>query len=163
MGIRMLFVQPLTPELQPTGRRIICTDCTGAGHGRAGLLGPRQRGELPVSTRRAAHRYDHRRDCRFGASAASRPRRRAAPETQAQGRKVMLIARVVGELVATQKHPSHEGRKLLLVQPLNLDGSNRGDAVVALDAVDAGVGDKVLIATEGFSAMTSVGRPQLTD
>ena len=72
----------------------------------------------------------------------------------------MLIARVIGELVATQKHPSHEGRKLLLVQPLNLDGSNRGDAVVALDSVDAGVGDRVLLATEGFSAMTSVGRPQ---
>ncbi len=71
----------------------------------------------------------------------------------------MLIARVVGELVATQKHPSHEGRKLLLVQPLNLDGSHRGDAVVALDAVDAGIGDRVLLATEGFSAMTSVGRP----
>jgi microcompartment protein CcmK/EutM len=72
----------------------------------------------------------------------------------------MLIARVVGELVATQKHPSHEGRKLLLVQPLNLDGSDRGDAIVALDAVDAGIGDRVLIATEGFSAMTAVGRPQ---
>ena len=71
----------------------------------------------------------------------------------------MLIARVIGELVATQKHPSHEGRKLLLVQPLNLDDTDRGDAVVALDAVDAGVGDKVLLATEGFSAMTSVGRP----
>jgi ethanolamine utilization protein EutN len=71
----------------------------------------------------------------------------------------MLIARVVGELVATQKHPSHEGLKLLLVQPLNLDGSNRGTAVVAFDAVDAGAGDKVLLATEGFSAMTSVGRP----
>jgi microcompartment protein CcmK/EutM len=72
----------------------------------------------------------------------------------------MLIARVVGEIVATQKHPAHEGRKVLLVQPLNLDGSNRGDAVVALDAVDAGVGDRVLLATEGFSAMTAVGRPQ---
>jgi len=71
----------------------------------------------------------------------------------------MLIARVIGELVATQKHPSHEGRKLLLVQPLNLDGSNRGNAVVALDAVDAGAGDRVLVTTEGFSAMTAVGRP----
>ena len=71
----------------------------------------------------------------------------------------MLIARVIGELVATQKHVSHEGRKLLLVQPLNLDGTDRGDAVVAMDAVDAGVGDKVLLATEGFSAMTSVSRP----
>ena len=72
----------------------------------------------------------------------------------------MLIARVVGELVATEKHASHQGRKLLLVQPLNLDGSNRGDAVVALDAVDAGIGDQVLLTTEGFSAMTAVGRPQ---
>ena len=32
-GLRMLLVQPLTPELQPTGRRIICTDSTGAGAG----------------------------------------------------------------------------------------------------------------------------------
>lgn len=71
----------------------------------------------------------------------------------------MLIARVAGELTATQKHSSHEGRKLLLVQPLNLDGTDRGDAVVALDAVDAGVGDRVLLVTEGFSAMTAVGRP----
>jgi ethanolamine utilization protein EutN len=72
----------------------------------------------------------------------------------------MLIARVIGEVVSTQKHASHRGRKALLVQPLNLDGSNRGDAVIALDAVDAGAGDRVLLATEGFSAMTSVGRPQ---
>jgi ethanolamine utilization protein EutN len=72
----------------------------------------------------------------------------------------MLIARVIGEVVSTQKHPSHKGRKALLVQPLNLDGTNRGDAVIALDSVDAGAGDRVLLATEGFSAMTSVGRPQ---
>jgi microcompartment protein CcmK/EutM len=72
----------------------------------------------------------------------------------------MLIARVIGELVSTHKHASHQGRKALVVQPLDLDGSNRGDPVIALDAVDAGVGDRVLLVTEGFSAMTSVGRPQ---
>lgn len=70
----------------------------------------------------------------------------------------MLIGRVVGDVVATQKSASHEGRKILVVQPLNLDGSDRGEVVLALDAVDAGAGDRVLIATEGFSAMTSVGR-----
>ena len=70
----------------------------------------------------------------------------------------MLIARVIGEVVATQKHPSHQDRKALLVQPLDLDGSDLGAAMVALDAVDAGVGDRVLLTTEGFSAMTSVGR-----
>jgi ethanolamine utilization protein EutN len=72
----------------------------------------------------------------------------------------MLIGRVIGELVATQKHASHEGHKLLLVQPLNLDDSDRGDAVVALDAVDAGVGDRVLLSTDGYSASSAVGRPQ---
>ncbi|MDP8980714.1 MAG: EutN/CcmL family microcompartment protein [Acidobacteriota bacterium] len=72
----------------------------------------------------------------------------------------MLIARVIGEMVSTHKHASHEGRKALLVQPLNLDGTDRGDAVIAFDAADAGVGDQVLLVTEGFSAMTSVGRPE---
>lgn len=71
----------------------------------------------------------------------------------------MLIARVAGDLTATQKHASHQGRKILLVQPLNLDGTNRGNALVALDAVGAGVGDRVLIVTDGFAAMTAVGRP----
>jgi ethanolamine utilization protein EutN len=72
----------------------------------------------------------------------------------------MIIGRVIGDVVATQKHPSHEGRKILLVQPLDLDGSDRGDALLALDAVDAGTGDCVLVVQEGWSAMTAVGRPQ---
>ena len=67
--------------------------------------------------------------------------------------------KVVGDVVATQKTPSHVGRKILIVQPLQLDGTNRGEAVLALDSVDAGVGDRVLLVTEGFSAMTAVGRP----
>ena len=71
----------------------------------------------------------------------------------------MLIGKVVGDVVATQKTPSHVGRKILIVQPLQLDGSDRGEAVLALDSVDAGVGDRVLLVTEGFSAMTAVGRP----
>ncbi len=71
----------------------------------------------------------------------------------------MIIGRVIGKLVATRKHPSHEGRKVLLVQPLSLEGDDRGEAVVALDWVDAGIGDRVLVAMEGWSAMTSVERP----
>jgi len=71
----------------------------------------------------------------------------------------MILARVTGEVVATQKHPSHERRKILLVQPVDPDGSERGEAVLALDAVDAGIGDRVLVVQEGYSAMTSAGRP----
>jgi ethanolamine utilization protein EutN len=69
----------------------------------------------------------------------------------------VIIARVVGNVVATQKQHAHEGKKILLVQPLDLDNQPVGDAFVALDAVDAGVGDRVLAVQEGFSAMTSVG------
>ena len=69
----------------------------------------------------------------------------------------MIIARVVGNVVATQKDASHEGKKILLIQPLDLENQPMGDAIVALDAVDAGVGDRVLAVQEGFSAMTSVG------
>lgn len=71
----------------------------------------------------------------------------------------MLIGKVIGEMVATEKHESHHGRKALIVQPLELDGSPRGNAVIAFDAVDAGVGDRVLLTTEGYSAMTAVDRP----
>jgi ethanolamine utilization protein EutN len=70
----------------------------------------------------------------------------------------MLIGRVIGDLTATRKHPAHEGHKLLLVQPLNLDGTDRGDAVVAVDSVSAGIGDRVLLTQEGFSAFSSVGQ-----
>jgi microcompartment protein CcmK/EutM len=69
----------------------------------------------------------------------------------------VIIARVVGNVVASQKQASHEGKKILLVQPLDLEGQPMGDPFVALDAVDAGVGDRVLAVQEGFSAMTSVG------
>jgi ethanolamine utilization protein EutN len=69
----------------------------------------------------------------------------------------VIIARVIGTVVASQKQASHEGKKILLVQPLDLLGQPTGEAFVALDAVDAGIGDRVLAVQEGFSAMTSVG------
>jgi ethanolamine utilization protein EutN len=69
----------------------------------------------------------------------------------------VIIGRVVGNIVATQKQAAHEGKKILLVQPLDLTGEPMGEAFVALDAVDAGIGDRVLAVQEGFSAMTSVG------
>jgi microcompartment protein CcmK/EutM len=71
----------------------------------------------------------------------------------------MILARVTGEVVATHKHESHVGRKLLMVQPITPEGTDRGAAVLALDSVDAGVGDRVLVVQEGFAAMTAAGRP----
>jgi ethanolamine utilization protein EutN len=70
----------------------------------------------------------------------------------------MLIARVIGTVVATQKHRKFEGAKLLLVQPLNLDESPRGVALLAVDGVGAGVGERVLVVLEGRAAGDAIGR-----
>jgi ethanolamine utilization protein EutN len=71
----------------------------------------------------------------------------------------MLIGVVIGDVVASQKVASHEGCKVLMVQPIHLDGRDRGEVILALDAVGAGIGERVLLTADGFSAMTAVGRP----
>jgi ethanolamine utilization protein EutN len=70
----------------------------------------------------------------------------------------MQIARVIGTVVATQKHRKFEGAKLLLVQPLNLDDTPRGTAMLAIDGVGAGVHEKVLVVLEGRAAGEALGR-----
>lgn len=70
----------------------------------------------------------------------------------------MLIGRVVGSLVSTQKNAKLEGAKLLLVQPLDLAGQPQGGAVLAIDSVSAGVGDRVLLVQEGKAAQQAMGR-----
>ena len=70
----------------------------------------------------------------------------------------MVIARIVGSVVSTQKNAKLEGAKLLLAQPLDLEGKDRGPAVIAIDAVDAGVGDRVLLVLDGKAAMMALNR-----
>jgi ethanolamine utilization protein EutN len=70
----------------------------------------------------------------------------------------MQIGRVIGTVVATQKHRKFEGAKLLLVQPLNMDETPRGVALLAVDGVGAGVHEKVLIVLEGRAAGEALGR-----
>jgi ethanolamine utilization protein EutN len=68
------------------------------------------------------------------------------------------IARVVGTVVSTQKNRKLEAAKLLLVQPLTLDDQPRGTTLLAIDAVGAGVGEKVLVVIEGKSAGDALGK-----
>jgi microcompartment protein CcmK/EutM len=70
----------------------------------------------------------------------------------------MQICRVVGTVVSTQKNRKLEGAKLLLVQPLTLDDAARGVALLAIDSVGAGVGEKVLVVIEGKAAGDALGR-----
>ena len=72
----------------------------------------------------------------------------------------MFLARVVGDVVATIKHGALENRKLLLVQPLTGDGTPTGRVAIAVDSVDAGVGDQVLVVDEGNSAAQVLSRPR---
>jgi microcompartment protein CcmK/EutM len=70
----------------------------------------------------------------------------------------MQICRVVGTVVSTKKNRKLEGAKLLLVQPLTLDGQPRGVALMAIDAVGAGVGERVLVVIEGKAAGDALGQ-----
>ena len=70
----------------------------------------------------------------------------------------MQIGRVVGTVVSTQKNRKLEGAKLLLVQPMTLEDQPRGAAVLAIDSVGAGVGEKVLLVLEGKAAGDALGR-----
>jgi len=72
----------------------------------------------------------------------------------------MWVGRVIGTVVATLKHAALAHTKLLVVQPCDLEGRDDGAAVVALDQVDAGVGDRVLVLDEGSSASQLLGRPR---
>ncbi len=71
----------------------------------------------------------------------------------------MQLARVIGTAVATIKHDSLEGRKLLVVMPLMADGkSPDGDPLLAVDGVGAGKGENVMITSDGRGATQLLGR-----
>lgn len=67
----------------------------------------------------------------------------------------MMLARVIGTVVSTQKDPSLEGLRFMLCKPINPDGEACGAPVVAVDTVGAGVDEVVLYAT-GSSARQTV-------
>ena len=73
----------------------------------------------------------------------------------------MLIGKVTGNIASTIKHPVYHGKKILNVAILTADQKPTGESVVAVDSVDAGIGDLVLITQEGRSAMAVVGENEV--
>ena len=72
----------------------------------------------------------------------------------------MILARVVGNVVATQKNVRYEGARVMLCEHITPEGEATGTTIIALDSVDAGAGDTVLIVQEGWSASTAAtGKP----
>jgi microcompartment protein CcmK/EutM len=64
----------------------------------------------------------------------------------------MTLCKVIGTIVSTQKNEHLREFKILIVQPIDLEGNLIGRDLLALDSVDAGVGDKVLVIQEGQGA-----------
>jgi ethanolamine utilization protein EutN len=64
----------------------------------------------------------------------------------------MILGKVIGNVVSTIKLPVYQGYKILVVQPINPKEEKRGKSFLALDTVQAGVGDRVLVIDEGNSS-----------
>ena len=69
----------------------------------------------------------------------------------------MILCKVMGSIVSTMKHPSYKDQKVLVVRPVTPDGTLKSGTMVAVDAVGAGEGDIVLVASEGRAAMEILG------
>jgi len=69
----------------------------------------------------------------------------------------MTLGKVVASVVSTEKDPHYRGRKILAVQPLDGEKRPRGKILLAVDGVQAGTGDLVLVVDEGGSARTVIG------
>ena len=67
----------------------------------------------------------------------------------------MILARVLGNVVATQKNFRYQNARIMLCQQITPEGVDMSNTVLALDSVDAGVGDTVLIVQEGWGASTA--------
>lgn len=61
----------------------------------------------------------------------------------------MRLCRVLGNVVATIKHPVYEGLPLFVVQPIDEHGNDHGASFLAVDRVQSGPGDRVLVLSEG--------------
>ena len=70
----------------------------------------------------------------------------------------MQVGRVIGTVVATRKHEALGGAALLLVQPEDGRGAGQGPPVLAVDAAQAGAGDRVLLVMESRAAATALRR-----
>jgi microcompartment protein CcmK/EutM len=71
----------------------------------------------------------------------------------------MILAKIIGNVVSTVKEPGYESRKILIVQPIDPSGGARGKSFLAVDAVQAGIGDTVLVIEEGGSARMILNEP----
>ena len=142
---KLLVAQPIDPAGADQGRQLVAIDTVDAGIGDTVLV---VTGELGAHGRRPARDARRRR--------GRRRRRRHRPRIPLKG--PMQLARVVGDVVATRKHEALRGPALLLVQPIDGAGAAQGSPLLAVDAAQAGPGDRVLLVMEARAAATALRR-----
>jgi len=71
----------------------------------------------------------------------------------------MILGKVIGNVVSTIKLPIYQGYKILIVQPVGNKEEPQGESVLALDTVQAGVGDTVLVIDEGNASRLIMNNP----
>jgi microcompartment protein CcmK/EutM len=72
--------------------------------------------------------------------------------------KKLLLAKVKGNIVSTQKNVNLRGHKLLLVHPIDLEGNYLGEKdIIAIDLIGSGIGDTVIVTQEGAAVVQILG------
>ncbi len=149
-GSKLLVLQPLAADGGAAGRTLVALDSVGAGVGENVFF---------VRGREAAFPFYPAEPPTDATIVGIVDHWNVAPTWSCRSAPlVMQLARVDGTVVATQKNRKLEGAKLLLVQPLTLDDRPRGTALLAIDSVGAGVGEKVLVVIEGKAAGQALGK-----
>jgi microcompartment protein CcmK/EutM len=72
----------------------------------------------------------------------------------------MNLCRVEGNLTATRKHPSFQGWRFLICQPISPNGQPEGSPVVAIDGLGAGLHETVIVSSDGSAARAAVKDPK---
>ena len=72
----------------------------------------------------------------------------------------MFLGQVAGEIVSTINHPDYDNRRLLVIDRLDPTGKPAGGYLIAVAAIEAGVGDRVLVLDEGTGARQILGNSQ---
>jgi microcompartment protein CcmK/EutM len=72
----------------------------------------------------------------------------------------MILAKIIGNVVSTVKEKGYDSRKILIVQPVDPSGQPKGASFLAVDTVQAGMGDTVLVLEEGGSARMILEEPE---
>ena len=144
-GIKLLVLQPLAASGEPVGRTLVALDSVGAGVGEHVFFVRGREAAFPVLSGRAADRCRDRRH-------------RRSLDASDRGLRQMQIARVVGTVSFDAEEPQARRRQAAARAAADARRSPRGVALLAIDSVGAGVGEKVLVVIEGKAAGDALGR-----